>query len=698
MLRICVLFLVTFAAFALSPSARASGDIGCTPSWKLDHTELTGCDNLAIFSPGNDTRVNLAILMNDLQGRKGQAKASPLPPGSKAEPLFDWRVYRDTLFARPRTAEEAGGYSEGEGSRCLSDSSGTAAFEAAVNAAKKLSAAEKTALVTARKGVRSNCSAVTSAPTIGSEVKSAGAREFAAYIEGAHAFYDGDYDTAAARFGALRKSAQPWLRETALYMVGRVEVNRAQIGAFDEYGYYNGSGKVDARTIAAADAAFRAYLRAYPKGLYTASARGLIRRAYWLGGNVDRLAAEYRLLLAEPDEAARGISNADLADEIDNKLIPLLTPTNTTDPVFLAVYDLMRMRHADDGSQSGSSPVLTRAELEAQRPRFASEPQLFETLLAAHSYYVANRPDDVLRLLPALKTQGAVGFSRQALRAMALEKTRAADVRAVWSGLLGEADAPYPRLALELALALHDERHKGLERIFAPGSPIANPSVREILLMNVAGPDLLRRQARDPKAPKHERDVALFTLLYKGVTRGAYKDFIADLALVPPGAPADTWYYDLVMTENVPVGIFTKKAGDGGYPCPSLRDTAAKLAAAPRDPVQLICLAEFMRGNGFDMIPLDTQPPKDELGGTPSLFPGAPFSRLELYKGVMADPKAAANEKAYALYRAIRCYAPSGSNTCGGTEVPTATRRAWYNRLKAEYPTTPWAKELKYYW
>lgn len=696
MFRICALVFATFAALVLHAPARASGDIGCTPSWKLDHTELTGCDNIAIFSPGNDTRVNLAILMAELQGRKLPRKPGALREGNRAEPLFDWIVYRDTLFTRVPSPDDSY-YSRGEGSRCLSDGSGSAAFEAAVNASKKLPAAEKAALVAARKGLQSNCSAVTAPPSIGSEVRSAAGREFAAYIAGAHAFYDGDFQTAAVRFASLRNSSQPWLKETARYMIGRVEVNRAQIGAFDEYGYYNGPGKAAQKTIAAAETAFRIYLRDYPKGLYATSARGLIRRAYWLGGNVDKLTAEYRALLAEPDETARGISNAELADEIDNKLIPLLSPDNTSDPVFLAVVDLMRMRHADDGSQSGSTPVLSRSELEAQRPRFTDEPQLFETLLAAHSYYVANAPGDVLKLVPAGKVQGAFGLNRQTLRAMALEKTRDADVRGVWAGLLGDAEAPYPRLALELALALHDERHKGLDRIFAPGSPIGNPTIREILLMNVAGPDLLRRQARDPKAPQHERDVALFTLLYKGLTRGAYRDFISDVALVPSGAPADTWFYDLVMVEKVPLGIFAAKP-DGGYPCPVVRDTAARLAAAPRDPSALLCLGEFTRSNGFDQIPLDSQPPRDELGGSPSLFPGAPYSRLELYKGVMADPKAGANERAYALYRAVRCYAPSGSNTCGGVEVPTATRKAWYNRLKAEYPATVWAKELKYYW
>ncbi|MBM4244116.1 MAG: hypothetical protein FJ148_09910 [Deltaproteobacteria bacterium] len=57
-------------------------------------------------------------------------------------------------------------------------------------------------------------------------------------------------------------------------------------------------------------------------------------------------------------------------------------------------------------------------------------------------------------------------------------------------------------------------------------------NIREIQLRSVAGPDLLRRQAQDPTLPRHERDLALQTLLCKEVTHGKYADFVKDVALV----------------------------------------------------------------------------------------------------------------------------------------------------------------------
>ena len=47
---------------------------------------------------------------------------------------------------------------------------------------------------------------------------------------------------------------------------------------------------------------------------------------------------------------------------------------------------------------------------------------------------------------------------------------------------------------------------------------------------------------------------------------------------------------------------------------------------------------------------------------------GKSTSRGDIYANIIADPKAPADGKAYALYRAINCYAPSGNNTCGNAE------------------------------
>jgi hypothetical protein len=698
MRRICALVFAALLGFVWHAPAQASGDFSCTPTWKLAHGHLTGCDNMAMLAAANDTRVNLLLLMADMPGDAGLRTSSRPTP----DVLFDWQTLAAHL-SPPPDKDDSGGFADGEGSRCRSNDSGTSDFESAVTAATGLAETERAALIAARRDLKPNCAQDGAAPPAITDerIKSATGKAFARYLQGATAFYAGDFDGASAQFAALRTADQSWLRETARYMLGRVEVNRAQQGLFDDYGALKDGVKADAKVIAAAEVALRDYLKAYPRGHYFLSARGLLRRVYWLAGDRSKLAAEYVALLAQPP-AARGLDDVALAQEIDAKLLPGLKPENTTDPVLLAVLDLAAMRIADgDTDKDCCGTPLPLAQLEAQRHAFAANPALFDYLLAAHAFYIERKPADVLRLIPASAAHGAFSyleFSRQMLRGMALEAGGDRDALAFWTQMLPAATLPYQRPALELALALHDERAHALDRVFEAGSPIRTPALREILLTNVADAKLLRHQATAPNVAKRERAVALFTLLYKEATRGPYGDFVTDLALAPPGALGDQTSIYLLGDNDPTPGIFARTDQLGDYDCPPLKATEAQLSRNPHDARARLCLADFMRANGFDDFSLDTQPAADQLGGTTSLFPGPPYSRLEAYKAIIADPKAAAPDKAYALYRAINCYAPSRVNACGGPGVPVSQRKAWFQRLKTGYPTSNWARTLAYYW
>jgi hypothetical protein len=488
----------------------------------------------------------------------------------------------------------------------------------------------------------------------------------------------------------------PWLKETARYMLGRVEVNRIQVDLFDEYGYPKAG--VAPTLVAAAEKALGDYLRTYPQGAYAKSAHGLLRRVHWLAGiNNDKLAAEYAALFAL-DASTRGLDDGVLADEIDNKLLPGLKASDTTDPILLAVMDLARMRAPVEGSEKLQ---ITLAELEAQRPAFAANPPLFDYLLAVHAFYVRKQPRAGLTLIPDAARQGsfsALEFSRQMLRGMALEALKDRNARGFWAEMLPGAKAPFQRPALELAIAIHDERAGELHRIFAAGSPIRNQAIRAILLANVAEAALLRQQAKAAAAAEHERDLALFTLLYKEATRGPHADFAGDLALVPADAPAKPADDFGSPTGQVPLGVFARPGPAEGYACPAFKETQARLARAPHDARAQLCLADFIRLSGFDGLFLDTQPPRNELGGTRSGFPGKPYARLDTYKVIIADPNASAADKAYALYRAVNCFAHSGNNSCGGAGASRNERGAWFRRLKRDYPSSRWAKDLTYYW
>ena len=694
-------------AFAFSAPAQASSDSTCYPAWKVKQTEMIGCSGMALLSPGNDTRINLLMLLADRHGDVGVSHATSYDAMDRrgdAQP-FDYGVFSLALGQKPPEDDDARSY----GDRCISNSSGQKGFEAALLTAKGLFGVARSMLSAARQVLQPECGdgAVMRAAVEGAlgAVSSQAGKDFSGYLLAAASFYDGDFGGARQQFQALAKAPTGWPKEAALYMLGRVELNIAMETAFDDYGYPVDDAS-NSRELAAAEVAFKAYLKAHPQGSYAVSASGLLRKVYWLAKNDDKLLAEYVAAFKRKNLSGSNVSLADLVQEMDVKLGDKLEPSKVSDPYILAMLNLKAMRFSDDPAMQGGEKPISRAQIEAQKSRFAGQEALYNYVLAAHALFVAKDADGALRLLPTqAEGDSYFAYSQRALRALALDSKGDAGARAALTSVLDSSKRPFQRGSMELALAMHDERAAGLERVFAADSMVKDPEVREQLLRYTAGPKLLRAQSVAKTASTREREVALYTLLYKDITRGAYKDFLRDQALIPAGTrpkPEDD-YTSPVYTN---VAIFKWAGAKEGFACPSLATLATALAGAPKDAPSLLCLAEFARNSGFDTgaswpdLPqsLDILPPKDQLGGTPSMFPGKPFSRLEIYKNVIADPVAPATSKAYALYRAVYCYAPGGYNSCGGTEVPKAQRKVWYNQLKKNYPASPWTAKLKYYW
>lgn len=683
-------------AALLTPAGmlQASGDIGCMPTWQLGSRDYASCGNSALLAPGNDTRVNLYFLMRDRQPAPVTGFTYPSETYGDAglgHNFFSWSMMRDAFFPRPADAEEE---SRG-GSRCISLGSGADTFNAALRANRAVPAAEREALLAARTSVGGACGQGQSAFAPPAGIASVAGKEYLGYLQAADAFYSGQWTPARDGFTRLRGSRDGWLAETAAYMTARTELNAAQAVAFDEYGSFS-ADKVDKAALGRAKSGFDDYLRRYAEGRYAGSARGLVRRTLWLGGDAVGLAREYERLLAGASPASRTV--ADLVEEIDNKLLIGSEKTVIDAPLLLATIDLMMMR----APYEGGPPPISATQIAAQERAFAGRADLYGFVAASHAFYVDKNPARVLQLIPDDARQSAYGplaFSRQVLRGMALAARGDRNEAGFWRELLGGARGPYQRPLVELALAMNYERAGRLADVFAPQSPIGEMAIREILLMNVAGPDLLRTQARAAARPQHERDLALFTLLQKQLSYGGYAGFLRDSALIPADAPNESGLWDLRQQEKIPVGLFRKAVWSDGYACPALSGTVAALAKNARDVKARLCLGDFYRLNGFDDFGGGAGPAKrGELGSTPTLFPGKPTPRGDFYAQIIAEPKAAAPDKAYALYRAINCYAPSGNNQCGGADVTQSQRRAWFQRLKREFASSPWAQQLRYYW
>lgn len=724
---------------ALLPActAWASGDMGCYPNATLRQPTYS-CGGVPILTPGNDTRINAMLLMT------GSSKLAQVFPDPKTVPpadrpshlivpfLYDFSGWIDIGQKLPDpsgNANDASGtngstdttggngqsnvYADGEGNICRSMASGEQAFNDALDAAKDLPADDAARLRTARTAVSAACvpSDANAAWTKPTGLKSAVGQQFATYLDGAHAFYRQDFFRATSAFANASHSANPWLKEAALYMAGRAQLNAAQAHAFGTDSITPERANVTKVSLDAAATVFRAYLRVYPRGRYAASAVGLQRRVAWLDGNVEQQAALYDKAFAHWSPGASNVPLSQLANELDSKLLLAsnLDADQIQSPPVLAIVDLMRMRAAGNFDPAERKP-LTLAELQAQKLRFAGAPALHDYLLATYHVYVDHKPGEALDLLPQSISAPLDYFalSQQTLRAFALEDNgQAAEARQLWRTLIPLAPYRLQREALELALAINLEQAGLVSDAFADDSPVRNAGIRAVLLQRAANADLLRAQAQNQATSGALRDIALYTLLYKEFTRERYADFITDLALIP-------------QTPSNALKPFTlpRTANNDGYACPSAREIAATLQQTPTDPRGLNCLAEFVRnhppewGLGEDtsvsLTPPDAPastasgtaaaPAPATLGSAPSQFQGKAYQRMTSYQNVIAMTEAPADDRAYALYRAINCFAPGGTSECGGNDIAQGTRKRWFNTLKSAYPRSKWAQSLKYYW
>ncbi|MBD8098047.1 outer membrane assembly lipoprotein YfiO [Pseudomonas fluorescens] len=720
-MRIGLLSPLALALLAGIPlAAQASSDDSCYPDWRVSRDSLEPCSNQPFLSPGNDSRVNLRLLLAD-------KKAAPLTPNALGEDDLaqgfgpvPFPVYRlvpipaasdepdnqaddsrtaelDTLLQplgvkreEYKTAGEA--FLNGEGSRCRSndDDSATAFISQVIKA--DMPPAERDVLVKARLQLLTTCD--WDGQVVDAQLTpSANAQRFRTYLQAAADFYSGRFGDAERGFAAAASSDAPWLKETALYMTARTSLNQAQAQAFDEYGMPQRE-HVDKPALNDAEQGFLAYLKTYPQGDYVASARGLLRRVHWLANDDARLAEDFTWQLTEATDAQRNVSVDELVEEADLKLL-MAGNTSTNSPMLQVVSDLMAMR-------AHTPPLLSRADLDKQKSTFVNEPALFDYLQAAYALYVEHQPDTALKHLPAdvPSTLDYFAFSQQTLRALALEaKQDWAGAQALWLQLLPLATQPLQRDQLELALAMNYERSGQLAKVFAADSPISAKQVRYILLRNVAGPDLLRQQIANASDPT-ERQSAQFVLLYKDLLHNQFATFADDLkqASLSEDKLGTSLGYTYTSGQTLKLFQWNGDKAESGYACPGIAQTAATLQQDAKNPHALNCFGEFILRNGLDGMPLEHPRAAGSLGSTASDFKGETFSRLDGYKQVIANAKAPKTDKAYALFRAINCYAPAGYNSCGGEDVAPAVRKGWFRQLKSGYADTQWGKSLQYYW
>lgn len=588
---------------------------------------------------------------------------------------------------------------EGEGRQISNDVSTVEAFFDVLLADQQITDDQRTPLAQARMNMLSSDYTASDLSTELVSVPDEGhAGSLKHYLVNAQTFYQGEFDRAEQGFQSLAQTAQPWVAETSRYMLIRVKINQSMQHALDEYNMFD-AGKADKPAALAAIQRIDDYLKQYPQGRYADSAQGLYRRAYWIIGDLNALPKTYQQALEKTENAA-GLQA--LSDEIDNKLLENgAFTTSTESPMLMLVQDLKRLR-ADNGWTN--LPALSAEALSAQQALFdnAGMQNEFHYLQAAWQFYRLKDYAAVVNLIPAASEHDLTDttrFSLQILRGQALQQlSRRDEAEAHWRHLLTLNTNYTQQQFLQLALAETLVKAGHPERIFATDSPVKNLRFRSAVLKVSASADLLRQQTGSQQTHE-ERAIALHTLLTKSLTHGDYANYLQDSELRKEIAP-------LTSSENMSwdqddLTVFDWDGSDTeeGYQCPTLATVVNTLNQRPNDARAINCLGEFFlrTGNsvGFDWGESNML---DGLTHSPTQFKGTEYNRLDGYMRVIADPQAPAEDKSYALYRAVYCYAPSGYNDCGQQDISKATRKAWFSRLKTEFKGSVWASQLKYYW
>lgn len=707
-------------AFALctlltaAPQAFASFDMeDC--KWSDDSCLLKGTPT---FNPENDSRDNLLRLLSQEKSFALPVQSMPADITRSRDFYFAYHPQWDDVAPPPTAAPASGENSplsrqmaelnisadeinvndaELENRHVSNNTGSVSAFFAALLADPTLTTEQRQALAQARTGLLSGATREQIESSLAPLPADSPAQSYKNYLAAAASFYAGDYASAERDFTQLAKSERPWLAETAQYMLMRAALNKSSQNSVGEYGDFD-IAKINREDATQAQMQAQAYLQRYPQGLYADSARGMLRRINWYLQAWPQLAGLYEQTLQQSADARQ---LREIVIEYDNVYGMAFYEQSVVeafpDAPHVSYIELLRALRLDNNSK----PTLTQAQLDASKPVFEQSQKLplwrdlqLNLWLATENYAAI-----IQAVTPAQKlaAHDTLAFSEQVLYGEALmgqKNWRAA--RDFWQQLLKLSQDNEQQQYVQAKLAATLVYSGDVAAVFAPESAVTNLRFRSQILKTQASPELLRQQAvHGPN--NEERTIALHTLLVRDLTENRFGDWLNDRKLASAITPPVIG--DAFADVNLSIFDWNGDAAQAGYTCRSLNETVTVLSKNADDAHALNCLGEFFRTTQTHVDLWKNSAGNDVLESAISRKePFGQFDRQSYYQQVITSPKAEVEDKSFALYRAIMCYAPSGSNECGGEEVDKLQRKGWFTQLKTQYPGSPWAQKLKYYW
>nr|WP_317200307.1 hypothetical protein [uncultured Psychrobacter sp.] len=744
-----VLTLFTTGLLVLSIPAKAGGGDYCGSNFSLDNRIYNECKiNFPTLDTGNDTQTNLYLLLAD----KGLINFD-IPNGLDSEyyRYYDFPLHLSTLrhtavneVENPKQSfledSETSNYAE----YCNSFYTGEEALEQALKLDPQLTSKERVQLMQFRGAIRSECTDsfnratpslavendapdVSNAPTFPLQW-SANAQPYADYILATQLFYLGeksDFDSADNLYSALtniktnNNAGLAWLVDTANYMLIRTGINRIyQQGMAD---YYYKSESVDPKLFAGTQQAINSYLSRFKNGHHTASARGLQRRLYWLADEQQKLVDEIEWQINHANSLQFNLDSRSLPAEIERRIFfpsynELIDINTFNSPILLTSFALYRLRPA---SSSNSPTPLTLRQLERLKPKFKDRMDLYQYLLATYYFVQQNNPKLALQYLPsdaptvARSKMSYLKFSQFVLKAKALQQMGNIDeANALWDRLHKLPKQPFQNIVTELALALRADQTNDYSKLFGNNANMQSQVLKVRIIKYSADPALLQQIANSHSPTDTIGAEARYALLSKSLIHGRYKDYLTYKPSYLPKNAREYLGYDSQEETLKYLPVFNEFNWQGkkispSINCQDLTKTVTRLSQNPKDRLQTLCLAEFMYDtnvtsylNDYDQY-YHTADQSDMsypyLGDIPSRFKGKNTSRLDMYQAIFTN-NPDDELSAYALHRAIGCFASAGNNQCSDEDVDMSVRKGWFQRLKSDFSNTTWAQNQKYYW
>lgn len=743
-----LLTVFTIVLTGISIQAKAGGGDYCSSNFSLDNRSYAECQiNFPTLDTGNDTQTNLYLLLAD-KGLVDFDISESIGPELYYGHDFPLSLQSLKQIAVNKVKNpnqdfleqsEKSNYAE----YCNSFYTGEKALEEALKLDPKLTPKERLQLIQFRGAIRSECidsfgydtpsvdtTSTKSIPTFPLKW-SINAQPYADYILATQLFYLGkksDFDSADNLYRALidletdNNAGLAWLVDTTNYMLIRTGINRSYQDGMGDYRYK--SETVNPRLFASTQEAIDTYLSRFKDGRYIASARGLQRRLYWLSGQDSKLITEIEWQINHPDSPLFNLDSRLLPEEIERRVFfadydKLVDINKFNDPILLTSFALYRLRLA--GSFNAIKP-LTLTDLKQLKPKFKDRMDLYQYLLATYYLVQENNPKQALDHLPKdVSTDVPTGkmsysrFSQYVLKARALQEMGDInEANALWHRLHQLPKQPFQNTITELALALQADQSNDYSKLFGNNATIKSQTLKMRIIKYSADPALLKQIADSYSNTDTIGAEARYALLTKSLLHGRYSDFLNYKKDYLPKNSKEYLGYDSVDETLQHLPSFSEFNWQGkkispNLICQDLTTTVTRLSKNPKNRLQQICLTEFMYDTSisyyFEDYDQDYHTVAQSgsnyrypyLGDIPSRFKGQTLNRLDIYKSIFASNRDD-ELSAYALHRAIGCFASSGNNQCSDEDVDMSVRKAWFKRLKSDFKNTSWAQNQKYYW